>query len=166
NLVLDGRFADVNEDGCLDAIVADINGYVWVLTGDCSGNVASPSIVRNGDSNSALRLVDLNGDGHLDIATSAIAGGDPTIGDIAGDTLSVALGDGRGHFTTGRDYVGTGQSYSLAIADFNGDGKPDVVTSNTDTDTASVYFNDGSGGFGFPQGEFIGLNGVGVLNSP
>ncbi len=166
NLVLDGRFADVNEDGCLDAIVADINGYVWVLTGDCSGNFASPSIVRNGDSNSALRLVDLNGDGHLDIATSAIAGGDPTVGDIAGDTLSVALGDGRGHFTSGRDYVGTGQSYSLAIADFNGDGKPDVVTSNIDTDTASVYINDGSGGFGFPQGEFIGLNGVGVLNSP
>jgi hypothetical protein len=29
-----------------------------------------------------------------------------------------------------------------------------------------VYTNDGSGGFGFPQGEWIGLAGVGTLNAP
>ena len=80
---------------------------------------------------------------------------------LNGNMLAVALGDGHGNFSVGRDYVGTGMSYSLAIADFNGDGRPDVVSASPDTDTATVYINDGSGGFGFPQGEWIGLPGIG-----
>jgi len=161
----DARFGDVNEDGCLDAVVADFNSYVWVSLGDCAGHFATPTRVAMGDSSSAVRLVDLNGDGHLDIVTTAIPAADHSLGDVAGDTLSVAFGDGHGNFTRARDYVGTGESYSLAIADFNGDGKPDVVTSNTTTDTTTVYLNDGSGSFGFPQGAYVGL-GTGGINVP
>lgn len=91
-----------------------------------------------GDSNSSVHLADLNGDGHLDIVTTGIPLVDPTFGDVAGNTVSVAFGDGRGNFSSGRNYVGTGLSYSLAIADFNGDGKPDVVSVSPTTDTATV----------------------------
>ncbi len=166
NVVLDGRLADLNGDGCVDAAVADGNGDIWIAPGDCTGKFAAPTTVPMGDSNSSLRLADLNGDGHLDLVTTAIPLIDPIYGDLAGNTLSVAFGDGHGNFTPGRDYVGTGQSYSLAIADFNGDGKPDVVSASPDTDTATVYLNDGAGTFGFPQGAWIGLPGVGVLNAP
>jgi hypothetical protein len=162
-----GVLGDVNGDGCLDAIVADAFGYVSIATGDCSGNFGTLTQVYTGDSNAAVTLVDINGDGQLDIVTATA----PLLlpgccGDLAGNMLTVAFGDGKGNFPYARDYVGTGMSYSLAIADFNGDGHPDVVSASPDTDTATVYMNDGSGGFGFPQGEWIGLPGVGVLNAP
>ena len=166
NIVLAGLLADVNGDGCLDAIVADGNGYVWIAPGDCGGNFGAVTYVPMGDSNAAVALADMNGDGHLDIVTTTISIVDPIYGDLAGNMLAVAFGDGHGNFSSGRDYVGTGMSYSLAIGDFNGDGHPDVVSASPDTDTASVYINDNTGGFGFPQGEWIGLPRVGVLNAP
>jgi hypothetical protein len=164
DLMLDARLADVNGDGCLDALVADIASTVWVAAGDCHGGFGSTSPVYMGHGNSALRVADLNGDGNLDIVTTAVPLGIGT--DESGNTVSVAFGDGHGNFTVGRDYVGTGESHSLAIADFNEDGRLDVVTSNTATDTVTTYLNDGSGGFGFPQGLFAGIVGANSLNAP
>jgi hypothetical protein len=166
NVVLAGALADVNGDGCLDALVADGNGYVWIATGDCKGDFAQPSYVPMGDSNASIAIADMNGDGNLDIVTTTIPIIDPIYGDLAGNMVTVAFGDGQGHFASGKDFVGTGMSYSLAVTDFNGDGHLDVVSVSPDTDTATVFLNDGSGGFGFPQGEWIGLPGQGVLNAP
>ena len=170
NLGLDGRLADVNEDGCPDAVVADINTNVWISLGDCKGNFATPTYIATGDSNASLRLADINGDGHLDIVTAAYPGLGENNGEgfgmTAGNTLNVAFGDGKGNFSVSRNYVGIGQSTSLATADFNGDGKTDIVTANNDTDTSSVYLNDGTGSFGFPQGVFAGIAGQGVTNAP
>ncbi len=166
NLEMAGLLADVNGDGCVDAVVADLNGAVWIVPGDCKGNFSTATSVPMGDSNSAVVLADMNGDGHLDIVTTAIPLVPPFGDDVAGNTLSVAFGDGQGNFASGRNYVGTGYSYSLSIADFNGDGKPDVVSASPNTDTATVYLNDGSGGFGFPQGEWIGLPGQSIINAP
>jgi hypothetical protein len=164
--ILDGRLADVNGDGCPDAVIADASTFVWVALGNCSGSFAAPTSVQMGDSNAAVRVVDVNGDGFPDIVTSALPALDPGLGFLSGNTLSVALGDGRGNFSVGRNYVGTSQAYSIGIADFNGDGHPDFVTANNDTDTVTVYQNDGTGGFGFPQGIFAGVPGQGVINNP
>jgi len=166
SMLLDGRLADVNEDGCLDAVIADASSFVWVAPGDCSGHFATPTAVPMGDSNAAVRLVDVNSDGHLDIVTAALPAINPYLGFLAGNTLSVALGDGKGNFGVARNYVGTSQAYSIGIADFNGDGKPDFVTANNDTDTVTVYQNDGSGGFGFPQGIYAGVLGQLTIDAP
>jgi hypothetical protein len=167
NCVLDGRLADVNGDGCLDAVVADAATVVWVFPGNCGGSFAKATEVQMGDSNAAVQVVDVNGDGKADIVASSLPALDPSLGLLAGNTLSVALGDGKGNFTAGRNYVGTGQSYSIGIADFNGDGRPDFVTAENDTDTVTVYQNDdGSGGFGFPQGLFAGISGQYPYNQP
>ena len=166
HVAFDGQLADVNGDGCNDAVVADGSSEAWISFGDCSGNFGPPSPVAMGDEVLSLRLLDLNGDGHLDIVTTGFpVFEDPTLGNTAGNCLSVAFGDGLGNFGPARTYVGTGFSYSQSEADFNGDGKPDIVTVSPDTDTASVFINDGSGGFGFPQGEWLGLPGDHVINS-
>ncbi len=60
--------------------------------------------------------------------------------------------------------------YGLAVADLNGDGHPDVVTANQGSDSASIYLNDGKGGFGGPRGDYLGYLMDGqmhaVVNSP
>lgn len=164
--LLDGRLADVNGDGCLDAVIADALSNVWIAQGDCSGNFASVTGIPMGDSNAALKVADINGDGVPDLITSSLPAINPAFGSVAGNTLSVALGLGNGKFGVARNYVGTSQAYSIGIADFNGDGKPDFVTANNDTDTVTVYQNDGSGGFGFPQGVYAGVPGQGTINAP
>ena len=170
NIEMAGLLADVNGDGCVDAVVADLSGFVLIAPGDCKGNFANTfptaTNIPMGDSNSAITLADINGDGHMDIVTTSLPLVPPPGDDVAGNTLSVAFGDGKGNFASGRDYVGTGYSYSLSIADFNGDGHPNVVSVSPDTDTATVYINDGSGGFGFPQGEWIGVPGQAIINAP
>jgi hypothetical protein len=164
-VLLDGRLGDMNGDGCPDAAIADGVGVVWISLGDCAGNFNAPTTMPMGDSNSGVRLADVNGDGILDLVTTSIPLFTPDYGEVAGDTLSVAFGDGHGNFSPSRNYVGTGMSYSMAFGDFNGDDKPDVATVSPDTDTVSVYLNDGSGGFGFPQGEWIGLPNIGISNT-
>ncbi len=166
-LVVDGRLGDINGDGCADAMAADFNSMVWVALGDCSGNFSKPVAAYMGANNAALRLVDVNGDGHLDIVTSSLPGyAGTSLGPYGGNSINIALGDGKGGFGAARTYVGKGQAYSIGIADFNGDGKPDFVTAENDTDTATVYLSDGLGGFGFPQGVYAGVAGQITINAP
>ena len=165
NQLAAGTLGDVDGDGCLDAAIADADGFVWIGKGDCKGDFALLNPVPIGDSPGAVSLTDMNGDGHLDVVTSTLPLlGGTIFGSAAGNLLTVALGDGKGNFTASRNYVGTGMSYSLAIADFNGDGHPDVVSASPDTDTATVWLNDGSAGFGFPQGEWVGVRNL--INNP
>src|SRR5205814_447459 len=67
NIVLAGALGDVNGDGCVDAVIADGNGYVWVLPGDCAGNFPQSSYVPMGDSNASVAVADVNGDGKTDV---------------------------------------------------------------------------------------------------
>jgi hypothetical protein len=48
--------------------------------------------------------------------------------------------------------LGTGGSNpaSVAVADFNGDGKPDIAVANFDSNTISIFLNKGNGAFGNP----------------
>jgi hypothetical protein len=44
-------------------------------------------------------------------------------------------------------YAAGGGPVGVAVADFNGDGKPDFVVTNSHDNTVSVFLNDGEGGF-------------------
>jgi AbrB family looped-hinge helix DNA binding protein len=54
---------------------------------------------------------------------------------------------GGGTFAAKVDYSVGAPTYSIALADLNGDGKPDLITSNWTANTASVFINNGSGTF-------------------
>ena len=109
--------ADINGDGKLDLIVTDQcesnsicnTGFLAVLLGNGDGTFQSPltSAVPSPQSVSQLILADLNGDGHLDVASGA------------GNFL--LLGNGDGTFQTFQHLGAGGQG--IAAGDFNGDGK-------------------------------------------
>lgn len=85
-----------------------------------------------------VKIADLNGDGHPDLAVA----NDGT------NTVSVLSGDGTGSFGPKTDYTIGGGPHSVAIADLNGDGKPDLAVTNYLSNTVSVLINDGAGHFG------------------
>jgi hypothetical protein len=68
---------------------------------------------------------------------------------ITGNGFAVALGNGDGTFQTPVSYA-TQLCYTLAVADFNGDGKLDIVVAHLDPSTVSVYLGNGDGTFQAP----------------
>ncbi len=148
---------DGDEDGKNDLVIADTYGYRWFDHGNGDGTFAPlMNKFATGDFPFGVGVADVNGDGHLDVVTSGYPLLHESGGATAGDLTSVLLGDGKGNFGPATVYRGDVGAFSLAIADFNGDGHPDIVTADQDTDSAVVFMNDGKGGFGEPRGGWIG----------
>ena len=85
------------------------------------------------------------------------------------NSVTVLLGDGKGNLSLAKVYRTEPSLFGLAVADLNGDGKPEVIAASQDTDTASVLLNDGQGGLNSPTGGYVGyiLAGQqGAVNAP
>jgi hypothetical protein len=129
---------DFNGDGKMDLAAA--NAYssdVSVLLGDGSGGFtpALGSPIAAGAGPLGIAAGDLNGDGKLDLA----------VADSSGPNTSVLLGDGSGGFVpaTGSPFAGESYPSSVALGDFNGDGRPDMAVPNYADNDVSIYLNQG-----------------------
>ncbi|MEO8503904.1 MAG: VCBS repeat-containing protein [Acidobacteriota bacterium] len=91
-----------------------------------------------------LATGDFNGDGALDLVTDS----------WAEDRLEVLLGDGKGSFGTPGSYVAVGKHpyQRVRVADLNGDGRDDIVSTNLEGNNVTVLLSDGQGGFRQPAG--------------
>jgi hypothetical protein len=108
---------DINNDGIPDIVCS--GGQFLLGRGDGTFTL-SPEY--NDLDGSGLALLDLNGDGNLDII-SLNQDAFPQWG------FKVAFGNGDATFGTATFYpIADVESRSLAIGDFNGDGIPDAVT--------------------------------------
>jgi len=148
----DGSFqAAVNYDaGAQSVAVGDFNGdgkpdlasSAAVLLGNGDGTFqAALSSSVGGDS---VAVSDFNGDGKSDLAV-ATAGGGGEGGSPS--SVSVAVGKGDGTFQAALTYFAGFGSRSVAVADFNGDGKPDLAVANVNSYNFSVFLGKGDGTF-------------------
>ncbi len=141
---LDVALADLNSDGHLDIITANVGSHdVTVLLNNGHGRfAASPaSPISTGMASHLVVVADFNGDDSPDLAVTAHAGND----------VAILLGDGKGGFvpSLGSPYAalqdGSPHNHGLLAGDMNGDGHVDVVTANSDDNSVSVLLGDGRG---------------------
>jgi hypothetical protein len=136
---------DFNGDGHLDLAVAEggyPNGQVYVELGRGNGTFKQPivSALSSSSTNPYLTLSgDFNGDGKKDLLVL----------DDQGLGFQVLLGKGDGSFSAPVDNQMTNPVFSIAVGDFNRDGKADVaITSgNNSNPSVSVYLGNGDGTF-------------------
>lgn len=134
--------ADVNGDGKPDVVVVnqcasgsscEANGTVGVLLGNGDGTFQTAVTYDSGGHGAvSVAVADVNADGKLDLLVANGCGsGDVNCANDTQGNVGVLLGNGDGTFQTAATYGSGGyQAFSVAVADVNGDGKPDMVVSN------------------------------------
>jgi hypothetical protein len=124
---------DFNNDGRPDfaCVSRDARFSVFMGNGDGTFMITTPLNTTwkfVAFSSASLSPLDANADGYSDLAFSTDTG------------VSVWLGNGNGTFDFGVNYgTGTGKFVSsVTVADFNGDGRPDIATANPQSNNVSV----------------------------
>ena len=149
--------SDFNADGKFDLAVINfgdpysspqINGSATVLLGRGDGSF-NPSFNYSAGVASVSGVVgDFNGDGTQDLAVANL--GSYYQGSFTNSSVSVLLGKGDGIFQAAVNYDAGAAPVSLAVADFNGDGKPDLAVANYNSTNVSVLLGQGDGTFQSP----------------
>jgi VCBS repeat protein len=152
-------FADVNGDGWDDLVLAaenhtpsngillnDQHGHLVPLAGAMPAKPFGPDAIGL-----AVAPIDLNRDGHVDLAV-AYTRGSPF---YTGRWLQLLVNNGSGLFTDDtakrlpQTLDETDWPYALHVADLNGDGKQDIAVAVNafGPPTGAVYLNRGDGTF-------------------
>ncbi len=136
---------DFDKDGNTDLVTANKSSQtVSLLLGNGDGTFKSASnfstVGFNGLSPSSVAVADFNKDGKLDLVTA----------NSISNNISLLLGKGDGSFQAAVNFALESASapISIAVGDFNKDGKSDIVTVNNASQNISVLLGNGSGGFG------------------
>ena len=147
--------ADFNNDGKLDLAVACEEGGsngVTILLGNGDGSFTQSNgspIPLAGNTPTFIVAGDFNGDGISDLA---VAVDDRT--DV--NSVYILLNNGDGTFANGSPVPGGYEPWSLAVGDFNGDGKLDLAVADWYNAQVTILPGNGNGTFQQPETVNVG----------
>jgi hypothetical protein len=118
-----------NSDNLLDLVVADDDGNIRLLLSNGQGGFTESAAAAAGTQFPIdIAVGDLNSDGFQDVALAHV-----------GSIISLMFGDGQGNFSQPEGIFAGG--FNVEIADFNGDGRADLVAgSDTAANNVVRYF--------------------------
>ncbi len=130
------QIADLNKDGLEDLVVLNQNaGAVFMQLGNSDGTFqAATSVVVGAGLATASQnvgIADIDGDGNLDFAV-------PVNGAA---TVRVYTGNGDGTFNSPLALTTGSDPTCVTVGDFNGDGSPDIATTNRTPNQGSVLIS-------------------------
>ncbi|MDA1305816.1 MAG: FG-GAP-like repeat-containing protein [Acidobacteria bacterium] len=131
---------DLDGDGDLDLVLA--KGRHWplvdrVLLNNGSGVFVTTDLAPTADRSYSAVLADVDGNGTLDLVLS----------NDKPDEKLVYLNDGKARFRRAGTWGAPAwATRNAAVADLNGDGRPDIIAANRGG-TSNVCLNDGTGRF-------------------
>jgi hypothetical protein len=134
--------ADVNGDGKPDLISANAGvGSLTVLTNNGDGIFGSNATLNVGTVPVFVAAADINGDGKPDL----ISANDSS---ASGGSLTVLTNNGKGLFVLSATLTAAiAGPYCVAVADVNGDGKPDLICADSGDNLLTIFLGNGTGGF-------------------
>lgn len=139
---------DFNHDGIPDLAVGNQNSQdVSVLVGTGGGHFAPPQNYPVGGYAYSVAVSDFNGDGIQDLAVTEGGGGNSRVAILLGQGsggVGNGVFNGPAHFQAGSD------PRSVAVADFNRDGREDLAVAAYASGAVTVLLGSGSGTFAPP----------------
>ncbi|MBN8867158.1 MAG: choice-of-anchor D domain-containing protein [Solirubrobacterales bacterium] len=138
------RTGDLNGDGRDDVVTVNADYSATVFLANANGSMSAGTSLPTFEYVLSGDLGDVNMDGHLDIVLAY------------NDKIAVMFGNGDGTFQAPTASVTASDGTDVAVADFNGDAKPDVLVAGYTQNNVSLLLGNGDGTFGawtsFPVG--------------
>ena len=170
---------DLNGDGKLDLAVATTGsgcgngcpeGLVGVLLGNGDGTFKKAKTYKTGgfDAIGWVEIADVNGDKKPDLVVANYCANECSYPPTEG-SVGVLLGNGNGTFKAVKTYPSSGDgAVSVAVADLNKDGKPDILVANCGPEACGPGSPGGNVGvlIGNGNGTFKPVKTYPAANSP